>query len=45
MAEAVNEGAAHQTQDKPSWPDTCRPMAADGEDRSDLDETVADGLD
>ena len=30
---------------KLSWPDTYRAMAADGEDWSDLDETVADGLD
>ena len=31
--------------DKLSWPDTYRAMAADDEDWSDLDETVADGLD
>ena len=30
---------------KLSWSDTYRAMAADGEDWSDLDETVADGLD
>ena len=28
-----------------SWPDTYRAMATDGEDWSDLEETVADGLD
>ena len=31
--------------DKLSWSDTYRAMAADDEDWSDLDETVADGLD
>ena len=30
---------------KLSWMDTYRAMATDGEDWSDLDETVADGLD
>ena len=34
-------GAAHTL----SWEDTYRAMAAEGEDWSDLDATVADGLD
>ena len=32
-------------ENKLSWPDTYRAMATDGEDWSDLDATLADGLD
>ena len=32
-------------ENKLSWPDTYRAMATDGEDWSDFDATLADGLD
>ena len=46
LEEAENGIILHGALDKRgSWEDTYRAMAADGEDWSDLEDTVADGLD